>query len=119
MEKLTHAQLVEKLLSEKGWIVTGGEDVGLIPHAEPNIISAECGGSAFRIKIPGRVIEVESENIVLVTPWMIQVFRWYQRHYQRKASDGGGWHDVMKEFAAVRLRNNQLQSELSRLAKQK
>lgn len=122
-QKLTHVQLVEKLRTEKGWILTGGEDVGFVSRVglkiEPNITSADCNGNVLKIEIPNRIIEVASDNIVLVTPWMIQVFRWYPRHYQKKAKDGGGWHDVMKEFAAVRLRNPQLQSELSKLAKQK
>ena len=110
--KITAAELVHKLKVEECWICTGGEETGSIPHDEPNIVDVSYLDdlNLVRFVFKGREpIVVLGHGIVLVEPWMIQVYQNYQRRQQASRKEGGQWRDVVIPVAAVRLRNPEIQ----------
>ena len=109
--KISPVELVKKLSTEAGWICTGGEEVGRIPHDESNILGVSSFDNLVTFEFRDRAerVTVTGDDIVLVEPWIIQVNQNYPRRQQKKAEDGGGWHNVLVPVAAVRLRNKEIQ----------
>lgn len=108
-QKLTAADLVRKLMTEQGWICTGGEEIGRVWHDAPNIGGVWASENLVSLTINDQIVMVSGDNMVLVEPWMIQVYQNYIRRLQKPRNLGGAWYEAEIPIAAIRLRNPSIQ----------
>ncbi|OGH69587.1 MAG: hypothetical protein A2754_00305 [Candidatus Magasanikbacteria bacterium RIFCSPHIGHO2_01_FULL_47_8] len=103
-KSLSPTDLVNKL-NEGGWSISGRHLMRGVSFSKLPVVKALLLGETLKIEVGDSNFDIPSDNIVLVSPWTIEIRETFMRRQQRKKSDGGGWHEVPTVGVTFRVMN--------------
>lgn len=92
----------------------GGHYVRDLGFTRLPVVDASDAGELVKISVADRTFEVQSNNIILTDPWVIELRHTFMRRQQRKKIEGGGWHEVPTRGVALQLTNPALEESVKK-----